>query len=362
MPKDTQLVPRAPDAATVAEPPIDRQWVADLVSDWLKTKSPTTLQAYQRDFADFAAFVVTGGASEMVSPSEVPEDTVHEALARLIAGSEGQAHRLALAYKADLMTRVASRTLNRRLSSLRSLIGMARLGWRLDIKGVPVRAVKDTAGVPRTAYKAMRKALTDEIAEARKVTAQALADKGDPAERVYRGLLGSLRDLAILHLWHDMGLRRASVWMLDLGDVNLQRRTLDVQLKGKRDEKFTRPAPRPTCGVLKQYLAVRGTEPGPLFFSLSNRSYRQRLLPTSYNKILTRIVELAEVDHASPHKFRHTAITRALDKGVPIRDVAAFSGHADVRTVMIYDDNRGKVSRQVAELVAADDEDDDDEP
>lgn len=339
----TKIAKRSPvELATPASPIRDRQWVADLVTDWLKTKSPTTLDAYRRDFEAFARWLLaTGDASlEMANRATTAEEHVNDALCVLMNAGEDQAHRMALAYKAHLMESFAPRTVNRRLSSLRSLVALARLGWKLDIKGIPVTGVKDTTGVSRKAYLQMRSTLLAEVKQ---------AEDGDARIR-------SLRDLSILHLWHDMGLRRASVWRLDVADVDLQRRTLRVYLKGKRHEPSIRPCPTPTCGVLKRYLGARGREPGPLFYSFSNRAKGQRLNPTSYNKVLTRIVELAEVDHANPHKFRHTAITRALDRGASIRSVAAFSGHADIRTVMIYDDNRGKSARQVAELVAEDDD------
>lgn len=337
-----QLVRTAQAGRELAKPGAvkDRAWVDELLDDWLGTKAPTTLSAYKRDFADFAGFVSNAGKAD--------HEGMGAALAEFLGNGEEHGNRVALAYKRDLMARVAPRTVNRRLSSLRSLVVLARVGWVVGVKGMRVTAVRDTSGVPRDAYKAMRKALRDEAKTARE-------------ENNERSLLRAMRDLAILRLWHDMGLRRASVELLDLEDVRLKRETLMVILKGKGTEKHERPCPSSTCKVLEEYLAVRGSEDGPLFFSLSNRARGKRLLSTSYNKVLIRIVELANADHANPHKFRHSAITRALDKGASIRDVAAFSGHADIRTVMIYDDRRGVVARGVGDLVAEDDDDDDDD-
>ena len=77
----------------------DRAWVEELLADWLGTKAPTTLKAYQRDFADFAGFVTarSGGSA--------PEFT-GDALAALLGNGEDRGNRIVLAYKKDLMGRV----------------------------------------------------------------------------------------------------------------------------------------------------------------------------------------------------------------------------------------------------------------
>jgi integrase/recombinase XerC len=53
----------------------------------------------------------------------------------------------------------------------------------------------------------------------------------------------------------------------------------------------------------------------------------------------------------SPHGLRHQAITRALDLGRDLRDVAKFSRHRDVRTLMIYDDSRRDVGGDIAKML-----------
>lgn len=49
-------------------------------------------------------------------------------------------------------------------------------------------------------------------------------------------------------------------------------------------------------------------------------------------------------EHFSPHSARATAITKALESGVAIRDVANLAGHSSVDTTMIYDKKRGEAS------------------
>jgi integrase/recombinase XerD len=55
----------------------------------------------------------------------------------------------------------------------------------------------------------------------------------------------------------------------------------------------------------------------------------------------------------TPHSFRHTMVTLALDAGVPERDIMASTGHASGVMLMYYDRNRGSVERNATHAVAA---------
>lgn len=46
-----------------------------------------------------------------------------------------------------------------------------------------------------------------------------------------------------------------------------------------------------------------------------------------------------------PHSLRHTAITAALDEGIPLSRVQDLAGHVDPRTTRIYDRNRDRVDQ-----------------
>ena len=45
----------------------------------------------------------------------------------------------------------------------------------------------------------------------------------------------------------------------------------------------------------------------------------------------------------SPHDLRRTAITRALSLGFTYRQVQSMTGHKDIRTVVMYDHERGNL-------------------
>ena len=63
---------------------------------------------------------------------------------------------------------------------------------------------------------------------------------------------------------------------------------------------------------------------------------------------LARAAEIPQWRELSPHSMRHTAITLALDAGVPLRDVQDYAGHRDPRTTRGYDRSRASLDRNAA--------------
>lgn len=69
--------------------------------------------------------------------------------------------------------------------------------------------------------------------------------------------------------------------------------------------------------------------------------------------MVTRLGERVGVT-ARPHGIRHAAITLVLDRnGGDVRAAQRFSRHLDVRTLMVYDDNRQDLGGKMARMVAA---------
>lgn len=88
-----------------------------------------------------------------------------------------------------------------------------------------------------------------------------------------------------------------------------------------------------------------------------------RLLTTRDGRPLTRHSATSLVDticrhagfdkHVHPHMLRASAITNALDAGVPLRDVQYLARHADPRTTMGYDRARGNHDRHAVHVLSA---------
>jgi integrase/recombinase XerC len=163
----------------------------------------------------------------------------------------------------------------------------------------------------------------------------------------------SLRDRCCIRLLHDLGLRRAEVVAVDLADVDLPGARLWVRRKG-RLESEPRTIPEPTSVALAAWVAVRGDWEGPLFVHLDRgHDPGGRLSADGLYKMVVERGRKAGVT-TTAHGLRHVSATTALDvTNGNHRAVQQHTGHRDVRTVQIYDDNRLDLAGEVARAVAA---------
>jgi integrase/recombinase XerC len=309
----------APNLATFEER-------VDLLEAFLAGRRPTTLRAYAKDLANFAAFLRLPDAASAV-------DT-------LVAGAAGRANAIALSYRAHLTGRgLAPATIARRLAALRSLVKLARtLGkvtWAIDIPSPTAEAYRDTRGPGLAGWKAL-------LAQAK---ARASTPKGK-------------RDLALVRLMHDLGLRRGEVVALDLADLDLAANAVAVIGKGK-SEKVNVTLNAPTAEALADWVAARGNWDGPLFVRLDRAAGpgRPTRLDAGNAARASKALGLAAgvARGANPHGLRHQGITRALDlAGGDVRRVRRFSRHAKLETLLRYDDNRRDEAGAIARLLGDD--------
>lgn len=289
-----------------------------LVKMFLSGRKPTTLAAYRADVDDFAKFL---GAAN-------PDDAAR----RLLEAGHGNANALALAYRSRLLERgLSPATVNRRLAAIRSLVKLARtlgvVSFDLEVEGVKSTSFRDTRG---PGLEGVRQILAE------------LVRRTDPK---------SFRDLALVRMMFDLGLRRAEVVGLDLEHLDLVSGVVEILGKGRSQrERLTLPSA--TIAALSDWVAVRGTDAGPLFSSLDRASRGHRLTGRAIHKIVGRLGADVGLE-VRPHGLRHAAITAALEvtQG-DVRRAQRFSRHRDLRTLTIYDDARRDMAGEVASLVS----------
>src|SRR2546421_4298887 len=276
-----------------------------LVERFLGRQKPATRQAYAQDLADFAGFLGV--------------ESSQAAALQLLAAGPGLANQLVHDYLVQLRQRgLASATINRRLSALRSLIRLARLfqlvNWTLELPGEKLERQRDTRG---PGLSGMRRLLG------------ALEERQDAK---------AVRDRALLRLAFDLGLRRGELASLDLEHLDLDAGTLAVLGKGQKGRELLTLPPE-TAAVLKGWLEQRGLEAGPLFLNFDRAGKGRRLTSTSIYRIVRDLGDQVQV-RARPHGLRRAAITAVLDLSQgDVRAAARFSRHADIRTLTVYDDN-----------------------
>jgi integrase len=217
------------------------------------------------------------------------------------------------AVRARLAARYAPATVNKALCALRGVLTEA---WRLGLLGAEDHArAADLASV-RGARLLRGRALTP--GEVR-----ALFDHAGP------------RDAALLAVLYGCGLRRAEVVALDLAHVDRAGGALRVLGKGNKERAV--PMPPGTARALEAWLAVRGGEAGPLFWSCDRGHLGDRLTAAGVLVALQRLARRAGVAAFSPHDLRRSYVGDLLDAGVDLATVQALAGHASVQTTARYD-------------------------
>lgn len=292
---------------------------ADLVALWLDGRTEATQRAYRGDLARFATWA---GAA-----------TPAAGLTGFLALDPGEAHRVAITYRAAMAEHLAPATIARRLAALRSVVRLARqvgaITWSLDVAAPKVTPYRDTRGPGIAAVVSMLTAL----------------DGATPA---------GARDRALIRMMVTTGLRRGEVVALDLADLDADRGAVMVTGKGQTSAApITLPAG--VLATLTVWIEHRGTDAGPLFIALDHAHHGHRLTGRSVANLTTRAAKAAGVTGTvRPHGLRHTAITAALDtSGGNVRAAARFSRHAKLDTLTTYDDNRTDLAGTLAANVDA---------
>jgi site-specific recombinase XerD len=105
--------------------------------------------------------------------------------------------------------------------------------------------------------------------------------------------------------------------------------------------------------ALTDWLTVRGTDPGPLFWPVNKggeTTHRRMTSQAVYKRLQVRAAE-AGVREFSPHDLRRTFVSDLLDAGADIATMAKMAGHANVQTTARYDRRPEEAKRRAAGLL-----------
>jgi integrase/recombinase XerD len=153
------------------------------------------------------------------------------------------------------------------------------------------------------------------------------------------GTKQGLRDCAILSLMLYTAIRGIELHRAELADLQTQGGKLVLMVQGKgHQEKDDFVVIAHAEQALRDWLGVRGSKPGALFCSISNRSAGERLSLQALRALVKHYFSLAGVQgNKSTHSLRHTAISKAIAAGVPLHKVSkGLARHASMDTTLIY--------------------------
>lgn len=142
------------------------------------------------------------------------------------------------------------------------------------------------------------------------------------------------REKAIIEVLYSTGCRVTELERLNISDVNFENK--EVVLYGKGDKHRISYLNAKAEVALKDYLNDR-TDDNPALFVYNKKPYK-RLRKSGIELIVKKIMERTSgvAMHVTPHIFRHTTATTAIDRGMNIIDVSRLLGHKRIDTTMEY--------------------------
>lgn len=154
-----------------------------------------------------------------------------------------------------------------------------------------------------------------------------------------RNKAAGLRDKSIIDFLYSTGCRVSEMTGADKSDIDWDNSRVLVKGKGS---KFRWVYLNARASVsLKAYLDSR-SDTSPALFVGKSKSRRSsdnnpaRLTKSGVEVMIRNLGKSLSIEKAHPHRFRRTAATVALRRGMPIEQVSKILGHASLNTTTIY--------------------------
>ena len=257
-------------------------------------KSPHTIEAYGRDVRLFGEwFGQTNGRT--LSPEAITPIDVRQ-------------------YRSYLLTikNYKPATVNRKLASLSSFCEWAREAELIPANPTQgVSLVEEVRPAPKWLDNKQQYALLRAVQEK-----------------------GKKRDIALITLMINTGLRVSEVSNLKIGDLTISPRKGTVTVRGGKGEKFRNvPLNVDARKAIQDYLEEPPVQDADRLFTGQRR---KPLQPSGIYYLIKRYAYEARLDEVTPHTLRHTFGKNLVDAGVSLDRVAQLLGHESVDTTRIY--------------------------
>ena len=262
-----------------------------------KRFSALTVEAYQRDMAQFAGYLKA--EYELEDLTQVEKPMVKSYIVRM--KEEG----------------LVNRSINRKISTLRTFYKYC-LRENLMEKS-PMTGIK-ALKLPKTLVKFVSEGDINKVSF------------GDEAD------FPTCRDRLLFELLYQTGMRQAELRGLQDGDVD--RSGMLLKVHGKRNKDRFVPLSREMVNMIAQYQTLRDATFPTKADNLMLNDRGEALTPSFvYNKVHHMLEGVTTLKQKSPHVLRHTFATHLLDEGASLVAIQKLLGHEDLATTQIYAHN-----------------------
>ena len=270
-----------------------------------KRFSALTVEAYQRDMAQFAGYLKA--EYELEDLTQVEKPMVKSYIVRM--KEEG----------------LVNRSINRKISTLRTFYKYC-LRENLMEKS-PMTGIK-ALKLPKTLVKFVSEGDINKVSF------------GDEAD------FPTCRDRLLFELLYQTGMRQAELRGLQDGDVD--RSGMLLKVHGKRNKDRFVPLSREMVNMIAQYQTLRDATFPTKADNLMLNDRGEALTPSFvYNKVHHLLEGVTTLKQKSPHVLRHTFATHLLDEGASLVAIQKLLGHEDLATTQIYAHNTIKQLKKI---------------
>ena len=262
-----------------------------------KRFSALTVEAYQRDMAQFAGYLKA--EYELEDLTQVEKPMVKSYIVRM--KEEG----------------LVNRSINRKISTLRTFYKYC-LRENLMEKS-PMTGIK-ALKLPKTLVKFVSEGDINKVSF------------GDEAD------FPTCRDRLLFELLYQTGMRQAELRGLQDGDVD--RSGMLLKVHGKRNKDRFVPLSKEMVNMIAQYQTLRDATFPTKADNLMLNDRGEAMTPSFvYNKVHHMLEGVTSLKQKSPHVLRHTFATHLLDEGASLVAIQKLLGHEDLATTQIYAHN-----------------------